>query len=338
LTQDAIEIRTAPAIPGLAFRRFRGPSDYPLMAAAAALNADADQTERVITVDDIAQLYSRLINCDPYQDMIFAEVDGDLIGYGRVFWFEEENGPRLYGFTGPLVPAWRRKGIGREMLRWMENRLRLIASGHPTEQPKFFQVYTTQYEVGLAAMLEREGYQPVRYGWDMLRPTLDDLPDFPLPAGLEVRPVLPEHYRAIWDAATEAFRDHWGFVQPSEAEYQAWLVDKTVFQPHLWQIAWDVETNQVAGQVRTFIDQAQNERYHRKRGYTEFISVRRPWRRRGLARALIARSLAVQKQHGMTESALSVDSENWSGATRVYEDCGFRVVKHNTVYRKPLSP
>ncbi len=185
-------------------------------------------------------------------------------------------------------------------------------------------------------MLEHEGYHPVRYGWEMVRPTLDDLPDFPLPEGLEVRPVLPEHYRAIWDAATEAFRDHWGFAQPSEEDYQAWLKDKTIFQPHLWQIAWEVATNQVVGQVRTFIDHAQNEKYSRKRGFTEFISVRRPWRRRGLARALIARSLKAQKQQGMTESALGVDSENISGATRVYEDCGFRVAKRSTVYRKPL--
>jgi ribosomal protein S18 acetylase RimI-like enzyme len=102
------------------------------------------------------------------------------------------------------------------------------------------------------------------------------------------------------------------------------------------QVAWDRATDQVAGQVRTFIDHEQNKLYDRQRGYTEMISVRRPFRRRGLARALIVRSLRVQKQAGMTESALGVDSENLSGATKVYEDCGFRVVKRNTIYKKPL--
>jgi ribosomal protein S18 acetylase RimI-like enzyme len=113
-------------------------------------------------------------------------------------------------------------------------------------------------------------------------------------------------------------------------------VDTTVFQPELWQVAWDIATDQVAGQVRTYIDHEQNKLYHRLRGWTEFISVLRPFRRRGLARALIARSLRAQKQAGMTESALGVDSDNLSGATRVYEDCGFRVVKRTTIYRKPL--
>ena len=170
----------------------------------------------------------------------------------------------------------------------------------------------------------------------MVRPDLENIPNFPIPEGLEVRQVLPEHYRAIWDADNEAFRDHWGYSEPSEQDYQAWLVDKTTFQPELWQIAWDIETNQVAGQVKTFIDHEQNKLYDRKRGWTEMISVRRPFRRRGLARALIARSLQAQKQAGMTESALGVDSENLSGATRIYEDCGFRVMKTETIYRKPL--
>ena len=39
----------------------------------------------------------------------------------------------------------------------------------------------------------------------------------------------------------------------------------------------------------------------RRRGYTEFISVGRKWRRRGLARALIARSLRLLADEGMAE-------------------------------------
>jgi ribosomal protein S18 acetylase RimI-like enzyme len=88
--------------------------------------------------------------------------------------------------------------------------------------------------------------------------------------------------------------------------------------------------------VKTFINVSENEKYQRRRGYTEGISVRRPWRRRGLARALIVRSLRDQRDRGMTESALGVDSENISGATRVYEDCGFRPVRRYGIYRKPL--
>jgi len=337
MIEDRISLSEAPDIPGLVFRHFRGESDYPRMVAAIAASAEADKNERADTVEDIANAYAHLTNCDPYQDMIFPEVGEEVIGYSRGWWQEEPNvGPYLYTFVGFLVPAWRRNGIGRVMLHWMEDRLRTVAAGHPSGRPKLLQGFASETEAGLAVLLEQEGYKPIRYFHQMVRPTLEDIPDFPLPEGLEVRPALPQQYRAIWEAGAEAFRDHWGYVSPTEEDYQAWLNNERFFQPHLWRVAWDVATDQVAGQVGTFINHAENEKYVRRRGYTESISVRRPWRRQGLARALIVRSLGAQKEAGMTESALGVDSENLSGATRVYEECGFRVVKRSAVYRKPL--
>jgi mycothiol synthase len=343
MTDDATQLPEAPGIPGLRFRHFRAGRDYSHMAAITRASAEVDDTERADTPEELEHFFGHLTNCDPYTDMIFAEVDpGDggepeVIGYSRGTWRLEGSGEHRYMFFGRILPGWRRKGIGRAMLGWMEARLREIAAGHPAEIEKYFMTFVAQGETGLAAMLEKTGYQPVRYMFDMVRPDLENIPAYPLPEGLEERPVLPEHYRAIWEADTEAFRDHWGFIEPGEEEYQAWLGDTITFQPQIWQVAWDIATDQVAGQVRTFIDHEQNKLYDRQRGWTEMISVRRPFRRRGLARALIARSLQAQKQAGMTESALGVDSENLSGATRVYEDCGFRVVKRNTVYRKPLT-
>ena len=65
--------------------------------------------------------------------------------------------------------------------------------------------------------------------------------------------------------------------------------------------------------------------------------MRRPWRRRGLARALIARSFRVVKEQGMTEAALGVDALNPNGALQLYRSMGFEVVKRHTTYRKPLD-
>jgi mycothiol synthase len=335
-TKDSIDIPDAPAIAGLTFRHFRGAEDYPKMVAVIAASAEADKIERVDTVEDVANGYAHLVNCDPYQDMLFAEVNNEVIGYSRGFWRQEENGPRIYGSVGFLAPAWRHKGIGASMFLWIENRMRVIAESHTVKETSLLESFVTDGNIGLAALLEKNNYKPIRYMVDMVRPDLENIPDFPMPDGLEVRPVMPENYRAIWDADTEAFRDHWGYTEPTKEDYQAWLGNKIIFQPQLWQIAWDINTNEIAGQVRTFINTAENEKYNRKRGYTEFISVRRPWRKRGLARALIVRSLRLQKEQGMTESALGADSENISGATRVYEDCGFQVTKRNTIYRKPL--
>ena len=333
---DLMDMPDAPPVPGLVFRRFRGESDYADMARIANDRFAANGDEWKFTLEEVRHEYTHLSNSDPAIDMLVAEVGGEMVGYWRGQWWDNADGTTIYSTYHFLHPAWRGRGIGRAALLWIEARLRQVAAGHDPARPKFFQGFATQGNRYQAELLEAHGYRPVRHFHTMVRPTLDDIPDFPLPEGLEVRPVLPVHYRAIWDADVEAFRDAWSFGEPDEARYQSWLTDQTTFQPELWQVAWDAATNEVAGQVQTFIDHAENERFNRRRGYTENISVRRPYRRRGLARALIVRSLRAQRDAGMTASTLNVDSESLTGATRVYEDCGFRVTQTNTLFRKPL--
>lgn len=327
-------IPNALSIPGLRFRGFRGPDDYGPMLAVIEGSKQTDGVERADTLEDIARQYTYLVNCDPYQDMLFAEIKGQVIGYSRVWWDKTLDGTWLYQHFVKLLPEWRGQGIRRAMLRHNERRLRQIAAGHEGEGPRLFESWAADTETHWADLLQSEGYQIVRYAFEMVRPTLDDIPDLPLPDGLEVRPVKPEDHWQIWRAAEEAFRDHWAETEWHKEWFHQWQASPT-FQPELWQVAWDGD--EVAGMVQNFIDHAENAEYGRRRGYTENICVRRPWRRRGLAKALIARSFRVLKEHGMTEAALSVDAENPSGALYLYRNLGFREVKRYMTFRKPLE-
>jgi ribosomal protein S18 acetylase RimI-like enzyme len=334
IATDTILVPDAPALSGLGFRRFRGESDYPKMVAVVGGSKDADQIERVDSVEQVAQLYAHLTNCDPYQDMIFVEIDGEVVGYSRVTWWQEEaTGDRIYFSFGFLLPEWRRQGIGRAVLRHNQRRLREIAATHPDDGARYFQSESGDTEHATTALLLSDGYQPVTYGAIMVRPDLENIPEAPMPEGLEVRPVQEEHLRTIWAAEQEAFRDHWGYT-PDEVTYEAFLAEPHV-DHSLWRVAWDGD--QVAGMVRSFIDPEENTEYNRLRGWTENISVRRPWRRRGLARSLLVQSLHAIKERGMTEAALGVHTENPNGAFQLYESVGFRVVKIYTVYRKPMT-
>jgi mycothiol synthase len=330
----AAHLPEAPDILGLTFRAFQGACDYPPIVAVSLRCWAADQIDRVITVEDVARRFAHLDNCDPYRDMLFAEVDGQVIGFVRVSWEQETEGARIHLHRGDLLPAWRGKGIGGAMLAHAERRLRAIASEHPKDGPRFFQAGAADTQTGKRALLEQRGYQPVRHFFEMVRRPLEDLPQAPMPAGLEVRPASREHYRIIWEAMDEAFRDHWAHSPATENDFQEWL-KSPMFQPELWKVAWDGD--QVAGMVLNFIDHQENQTYGRKRGYTEDISVRRPWRRRGLARALLLRSLHELRSRGMTEAALGVDTDNPTGALRLYQGLGYRSVKRYTTYRKPLN-
>jgi mycothiol synthase len=333
-----IDLLTTPEIAGLQLRHFAGEADYPAMVTLLNRCSEADALDYVTTLDGLKFDYSHLINSDPAQDMIMAEVNGQLVGYGRVYWHQEAEGPWVYGHVGRIDPRWRRQGLGRAILDYNQQRLRAIAAGHKPTGPLHFaaDVSNDAAETGTLALLQQDGYEPIRYFFKMVRPDLDHIPDLPLPAGLEIRPALPEHYAAIVAANLEAFQDHWGITANPEEELTVeMLTSSPVFDPTIWQVAWD--GNEIAGMVLNYIDRNENEKYGRQWGYTEEICVRRPWRQRGLAKALIARSLQVLKERGMSQTALFVDADNISGALRLYEGMGYRVVRRSSQYRKPLN-
>jgi mycothiol synthase len=335
MMSDQIFIVNSPPIPGLIFRRFRGEADFPGMVAANLASAETDGIETSLTVEWMGWAYQHLKNCDPFRDILIAEFRGEIIGYTHGSWVDEPEG-RMYRFSAYLAPAWRRRGIGPVMLDWMENRLRAIAATHPRERTKFFRPDGVSHrKTGTIALLERAGYQPIRYFYKMVRSTLDNIQEFPLLEGLEVRPVLPEHYRALWALSNDNSKDEWGDPEFIVEDYRAWLTHPH-FQPELWQVAWDIATDKPIGCVLTFIDHAENEKYNRKRGYSEGLGVERAWQRKGVARALIALSLEAQKAVGMMESALVADRDSVSHVTRLYASCGFQFVFTNIIYRKPL--
>ncbi len=324
----------APSIPGLAFRHFRDERDYAIIADIINAVSLTDHLDHVVTLEEVSNWFIPNADCDPYLDIVFAEVGGFPVASGTVLTYQETNGMRVYIPQGRILPDWRRKGLGRAILHHNERRLRAIAAAHPADDPRTFLAYAFNTAAGAVALLQQEDYKPVRHYYHMVRASLADIPNAPLPNGLEVRPVLPEHYRQIWEAEQDAFQDHWGYSRATEDDYERWLKDPW-FDPDLWRVAWDGD--QVVGQVRSFISTQENETLHRRRGYTENISVRRAWRKRGVARALIARSLEAVKARGMTEAALRVDTENQSGALGLYENCGFQVHKHSAEYRKPMN-
>lgn len=329
----SVDVINPPDVPGLRFRHFAGTSDFAAMARIVGAAKRADNIERSDSPELIANSYSHLHNCDPYEDVRFAEVDGVPIAYSRVYWEAQEDGQRVYHLFGFMDPAFRRRGIGQAMLNWNEARLRTIASSHPGDN-KVLRSWADGDEVGTRALLVRNGYRPITYGAEMSRGIDDEIPSASLPEGLEIRPVTPEHLRQIWEADAEAFRDHWGFREQTETDWEAFL-DRPFTDITLWKVAW--EGDRVVGQVRSYIDTDENEEYERLRGYTENISTIKEWRGRGVARALICESMRALRDRGMNEVGLGVHTENPTGAFHLYSSLGYEVDSTSTTYEKALE-
>ncbi|MFH2072241.1 MAG: GNAT family N-acetyltransferase [Actinomycetota bacterium] len=324
----------APAVSGLSFRGFRGPEDYPTMVELLNAASAADGIERFVTLEDMRLQYEHLDNSDPSTDVVIAEIDGRPVAYGRVLWWEENQGPIRYSPFCFVHPDGRGKGIGTAMLAHNEALLRRVAAGHDPGRERTLRVDHADTEAAAAALYEQAGYRPVEFHATLVRPDLEDIPEAPMPAGFIVRTPAEDEMRRVWDSEAEAFRDHVGASDPTENDYEQFLASPWR-DPTLWRIAWDGD--QVAGGVRSYINEDENAQFGRKRGWTENISVRRPYRRRGLARALLVQSLHAVKERGMEEAALGVHTGNPNGAFDLYQSVGFRVTQMWTELHKPLD-
>ena len=73
-------------------------------------------------------------------------------------------------------------------------------------------------------------------------------------------------------------------------------------------------------------------------GWLSTLAVRRPWRRQGIALALLHHTFREFHRRGRYRVGLGVDSANLTGATRLYEKAGMRISRQWDAYEKELRP
>jgi mycothiol synthase len=321
------------AIPGLAFRRLRDPSDYAAIAELMTACHLTDGIQYLPTAASLQNDWEHLADFDPHANLLLCEADGRLVGFGEAM-RQVRDGVGVYYTFGSVHPEVRRRGLGRAILHANEARLREMAAGFDDAGGRTFASWVDDKEPGARELLTSAGYGPVRHGTTMRLADLSAVAELPLPEGLEMRPVTPDQHRAIFEADDEAFRDHWGHRDVTEEDFVRTFAEPEL-DTGLWRVAWDGD--QVAGSVLAYVWKAENEKLGVQRGWLERISVRRPWRRRGLAKALISSALVALREAGIGEAMLGVDTENLTGAFRLYESVGFVAEDRSTHYRKPFD-
>ena len=329
-------VRAAPLNADLRIRTYAGPADHaPIVAVETAAHL-ADGLDYVPTVEQLVAEIEHPSGFDPVRHILVGEVAGRIVAVGRVAHVRRDD-EDTFEISANVQPEARRRGVGRAVLKRLEGLAREMAAEMAGELPpgrrRWYASWCVDSADGTRVLLAAEGYRPVRYFFEMLREGLADVPDLPLPDGLDMRPVRPADHRRIYDAQAEAFRDHWGAREWTDAMFEG-LFASPDLDTSLWRVAWDGD--EVAGGCANWVFPEENERLGVSRGWLEQVSVRRPWRRRGLARALMAASMRAFAERGLTSAALGVDAENPTGALGLYEGLGFHVHKPTTSYRKAM--
>jgi GNAT superfamily N-acetyltransferase len=324
-------------IPALKFRRIRGESDYETMAQVANASWEADKVVDMANAEDISFDYGPSNNFDPANDCMLAEVDGRLIGLCSVVSRRDPKRQMRFIHSVHLLPEWRSTDLRRTMLRMNEDRGRAIARSQPNGVSGYLETRAViSEENDWRTIVEHEGYEHYRSILEMLRKDLEDIPKFSLPKGVEVREVGQDQYATVWNAMREAMKDDSGYTEEQyNDDVRDYYATTCFWNPQLWQIAW--KGDDVVGGVFAFIDDEENSKFSLKRGYTELVFVSRPWRHRGIARALISRGLKALKREGMEQATLDVHTDNPSDALKLYRSLGYEPVKQFGYYRKPLA-
>jgi mycothiol synthase len=180
----------------------------------------------------------------------------------------------------------------------------------------------------LAEELGTRGYELVRHFFEMEIDLADEPPEPAWPDGFRPRTFDTEDARAVYDADIEAFEDHWDPLDVTFEEWREYFLGSSDFDPELWFLVEEGD-DLAAFSLCSKRDMPT--------GHVHVLGVRRPWRRRGLAKALLLHSFRELRRRGCGQARLNVDSENLTGAVRLYEDAGMHVLHRTARWSRDLS-
>ncbi|TCC25564.1 GNAT family N-acetyltransferase [Kribbella speibonae] len=279
------------------------PAIHQLIAAAEQLwHGETERAPDQVAAD----LQRPLITLD--LDTRVVEANGEIVAWAWV-----HGGRRA---QVDVRPSYVGLGLGTQLLDWAEARAREHGSDW------LAQTVDDADEAG-TALLRARGYDVLATNWLLERPVSGAAPT--LPDGVTLRPCAPGDERAVHQVLQDAF-DEW---QPRRHEYDEWAgmtIERSSFDPELSPVA--VAGDEIVGAAIS-LDLADSPD-----GYVDQVAVRRDFRGRGLARALLTYAALGAGRRG--KETLTLWTHSGTGALAMYQRLGMSVRRSTTVYRTAL--
>jgi mycothiol synthase len=237
-------------------------------------------------------------------------------------------------FIGGVRPSERGRGLGRQLLKWQEQRgLQQLGASTKT-LPGWLMAFTDERADATARLLRRFEFEVARYFLELRRDLSQPVPEVAIDDKLTIMPFSLDRSAATLAARNDAFRDHWG-SQPVDEEQWDSFVAREAFRPELSFIAIDA-ADDVVGFVLASVNEGDWPGQGFSSSYIDLVGVTRAWRKRGIAPALLAATLRAISAARLDKAVLDVDSDSPTGALGLYTGLGFeesnRSASFNRIY------
>ena len=264
---------------------------------------------------------------------VIVSAQGEIVAYADL---EDTAAIPVTPFLwGRVHPDYEGQGLGTGLLAWGEERAQQALARVPGDVRVALRTFSLSTHKPTKRLLEKWGMALIRHHWRMVI-ELDETPPSPLwPASisLSTRQERPD-LLPIFRATDEAFRDHWGHVDQPEAaafeRFRHWVDNDEEHNPASWFLAMD--GNEIAAVCLCRPTSHDDP----DMAWVNTLGVRRPWRRQGLALALLHYTFGHFYRRGQKRVGLGVDASSLTGATRLYEKAGMHVSRQYDTYEKEL--
>jgi ribosomal protein S18 acetylase RimI-like enzyme len=316
--------------PDYAWRRL-DPSDIDQIVA---LNTRWEEHHRLPFRSDRAEVEQDL--ADPAAgDTTMAAYDGSgtLRGVGWVFWRAQRSVPKHRAIVHVIADP-DHEDLENTLIDWCDATGSAILEAIDDDLDKVLRAWSPDHITDRIARFQNHGYEIARYFSTLSRPVVGAALPAP-PAGV----VLVDwdqmaHGRAIFDAHSEAFADHWGVVTPDWDTWQREHVGDSHSRLDLSVIA--LADNDVIGYSLNQLWPEDATVRGLTEGYLGAIGVRRAWRKRGVATSLILESIQRFAAAGLDNATLTADADSITGAFQLYQRLGFETVDTDVTLTKTI--
>jgi mycothiol synthase len=223
-------------------------------------------------------------------------------------------------FSAVVRPDRRGEGLGAALLDLAEQAVRQDGS-------TLMRVGTVAEDEAAASLFTSRGYRDVRRYFTMVIPLDVETSTPEPPDGIALGTFELGEAEAFHSALNESFADEWGWAPIPFEEWRELRLEAPDFDPTIWFVARDGD--ELAAVARC------DELFGG--GFVGAIGVRPAWRRRGLALALLHFAFAEFRKRGAPHVRLGVDTQNPTGATRLYERAGMSVESEDVVFERELA-